>query len=67
MSACFCLHSFLTSPCRTFSSAKAHASVAVNAINKYREIYRLINSSLEATNAANRTSNEILELVRFYH
>ena len=51
--------------CRSLSSAKAYASVAVNAVSKYREIYRLINSSLDATSAANRTSNEMLGLVRF--
>ena len=57
--------SLFTFPYRSFSSAKTHASVAVNAVNKYREVYKLINGSLEATNAANKTSNEILTLVRF--
>ncbi len=48
---------------RTFASAKNYASTAVNAVNTYREIYRLINSSLIAANAANESAAQITSLV----
>ncbi|XP_065060169.1 laminin subunit alpha-1-like [Rhopilema esculentum] len=48
----------------SFTSAKSHASAAVNAVNTYREIYRLINSSLETAKLANNSANEILKLMQ---
>ncbi len=49
--------------CSTFASAKNYASTAVNAVNTYREIYRLINESLVAANTANQTASQITQLV----
>eukprot|EP00794_Sanderia_malayensis_P010016 gene10016-11039_t len=44
-----------------FSSAKNYASTAVNAVNTYREIYRLINESIIAANKANETATQITQ------
>lgn len=51
---------------RSFATAKSYATVAVNAVRTYREIYRLINSSLEAVNTANKTATDILNTVRTF-
>ncbi|XP_057303936.1 laminin subunit alpha-1-like isoform X1 [Hydractinia symbiolongicarpus] len=46
-----------------FDKAKQYAAKAVNAVNTYNEIYRLINSSLEAAVAANTSVQSITKIL----
>lgn len=48
----------------TFHQAKSYAAKAVNAVNAYNEIYRLINSSLNGAIAVNSSVQEITNIVR---
>ena len=50
--------------CSTFHQAKSYAAKAVNAVNAYNEIYRLINSSLNGAIAVNSSVQEIFSIVR---
>ena len=49
--------------CSAFVSAKAHGANAVNAVGRYEAISRLINQSLELSTQANRSVQEVLNVV----
>ena len=49
-----------TLACRNFSEARRHGKTAVSTIERYDELTRKINNSLELSKQANHTVNELL-------